>query len=226
MTILFLVCKEPGIFVLCNSSGLLDCNVLVRSWLRHCASSRQVAGSIPDYVLGNFYCLWHWPHCGSGVDSASNRNEYQEYFLGGKGGRCVGLTTLPPSYTDCHEIWEPEPPGTLRNCNRLVRGLLYLLLLSNSTYLLFFKIKLLLLSTGAWDGIVAKALRYWSEGPGIDSTGFFSDISPSDRTMALGSTQPLVKLSTRNIPGGKGGRCVRLTTSPLSYAECHENLGA
>ena len=30
--------------------------------------------------------------------------------------------------------------------------------------------------------------------------------------MALGSTQPVVKMSTRNIPGGKGGRCVRLTT--------------
>ena len=30
--------------------------------------------------------------------------------------------------------------------------------------------------------------------------------------MVLGSTQPLVKMSTRNIPGGKGGRCVRLTT--------------
>ena len=30
--------------------------------------------------------------------------------------------------------------------------------------------------------------------------------------MALGSTQPLVKMSTRNIPGGKGGRCIRLTT--------------
>jgi len=25
--------------------------------------------------------------------------------LGGKGGRCVGLTTLPPSCTDCLEIW-------------------------------------------------------------------------------------------------------------------------
>jgi len=52
-------------------------------------------------------------------------------------------------------------------------------------------------------------------------TGFFSDIFPSDRTPALGSTQPLVKTSTRNIPGGKGGRCVRLT-SPPSCAECHE----
>ena len=38
-----------------------------------------------------------WPHYGPGVDSASNRNEYQEFFLGGKGGRCVRLTTLPPS---------------------------------------------------------------------------------------------------------------------------------
>jgi hypothetical protein len=38
--------------------------------------------------------------------------------------------------------------------------------------------------------------------------------------MAPGSTQTLV--STRNIPGGKGGRCVRLTTSPHSRNECHE----
>ena len=36
------------------------------------------------------------PHYGPGVDSASNRNEYQEYFLWGKGGRCVRLTTLRP----------------------------------------------------------------------------------------------------------------------------------
>ena len=40
--------------------------------------------------------------------------------------------------------------------------------------------------------------------------------------MALGSNQPLVKMSTRNIPGGKGGRCMRLTTSPPSCAKCHE----
>ena len=43
-------------------------------------------------------------------------------------------------------------------------------------------------------------------------TGFFNDMFPSDQTTVLGSTQPLVKMSTRNILGGKGGQCVRLTT--------------
>jgi len=37
-------------------------------------------------------------------------------FPGGKGGGCVGLTTLPPSRADCHEIWDPQPSGTLRAC--------------------------------------------------------------------------------------------------------------
>jgi len=53
---------------------------------------------------------------GPGVDSASNRNEYQEDFLWGKGGRCVGLTILPHSCADSLEMWEPQPPGTLRAC--------------------------------------------------------------------------------------------------------------
>jgi len=51
-----------------------------------------------------------------GVDSASNRNEYQGYFLVGKGGRCVGLTNIPPLFADCLEIWEPQHPATLRVC--------------------------------------------------------------------------------------------------------------
>jgi hypothetical protein len=44
--------------------------------------------------------------------------------------------------------------------------------------------------------------------------------------MALGSTQPLLKMSTRNITEGKGGWYVRLATSPPLSPECHENLGA
>jgi len=52
-----------------------------------------------------------WPR----VDSASNRNEYQECFLMGKGDRYVGLT-LPPSCADCLKIWKPQTPGTLRPC--------------------------------------------------------------------------------------------------------------
>ena len=49
-------------------------------------------------------------------DSVSNRNEYQEYFLGGKGGRWVRLTNFPHSCADCLEIWEPQPAGTLNAC--------------------------------------------------------------------------------------------------------------
>jgi hypothetical protein len=60
----------------------------------------------------------------------------------------------------------------------------------------------------AWGGVIVKALRYKSEGPGIDSRcrrGFF----PWHMTVpcALGSTQPL-KVS-------KGGRCIRLTSYHL-----------
>jgi hypothetical protein len=34
-----------------------------------------------------------------------------------KGGRCVVLTTLPPSCVFCPDIWEPQPAGTLWTCN-------------------------------------------------------------------------------------------------------------
>jgi len=34
----------------------------------------------------------------------------------GKGGRCVGLTNLPPSCADFLEIWEPQSPGILWAC--------------------------------------------------------------------------------------------------------------
>jgi hypothetical protein len=36
-----------------------------------------------------------------------------------------------------------------------------------------------------------------------DEVDFFSLPNPSSRTTALGSTQPLTEISTRNLPGGK-----------------------
>jgi hypothetical protein len=59
------------------------------------------------------------PHYGPGVDSASNRNEYQEYFPVGKDCPCIGLTTLPHSFADCLKIWEPQPLGNLWACQGL-----------------------------------------------------------------------------------------------------------
>ena len=47
------------------------------------ATNRKVAGSIPAGVSGFFIDIKSFrSHYGPGVDSASNRNEYQEYFLG------------------------------------------------------------------------------------------------------------------------------------------------
>jgi hypothetical protein len=56
------------------------------------------------------WCHWNFsltlcfqPHYGPGVNSSSNRNEYQEYFLGVKA-----------TGADCLEIWKPQRRGTLR----------------------------------------------------------------------------------------------------------------
>jgi len=62
-----------------------------------------------NFSLTDFF----WQHYGPGVDLGRNRNDYQEYFLGGKGGRCFGLTTLPPSWptvskSGCLNLLEPS----------------------------------------------------------------------------------------------------------------------
>ena len=93
----------------------------VAQWLRCFARNRKVAGSIPDGVIWFFVDIKSFrSHYCPGVDSASNRNEYQELFLGGKGGRCVRLAILPPS---CAVVMKSgnlnflEPSGPLQVCN-------------------------------------------------------------------------------------------------------------
>jgi hypothetical protein len=53
------------------------------------------------------------------VCSASNRKEYHEYLLGGKGGQCVELTTLPPSCADCLESLGTSKFEGIRGCSAL-----------------------------------------------------------------------------------------------------------
>jgi hypothetical protein len=51
-------------------------------YLRHWATSRKVAGSIPDGVIEIFSLTYSFrPRYDTEVNSASNRNEYQEYIL-------------------------------------------------------------------------------------------------------------------------------------------------
>ena len=57
----------------------------VSQWLRCCATNLKVAGSIPASVSGFLIDIKFFrSDYGPGVDSASSRNEYQEYFLGVK----------------------------------------------------------------------------------------------------------------------------------------------
>ena len=77
-------------FLFTDTVGTIDHIVLhvpvgtaVAQRLRCCATNRKVAGSIPG--CGFFIDIKSFrSHYGPGVDSASNRNEYREHFLGVK----------------------------------------------------------------------------------------------------------------------------------------------
>jgi hypothetical protein len=85
---------HPGILSTCrqNRRDLSVC----------CVSGGTVGwGTAVEPESRGFDSRWnHWnfsfasslrPHYGTGVDSASNRNEYQEYFLGSKGRQHIHL---------------------------------------------------------------------------------------------------------------------------------------
>ena len=67
---------------------------------------------------------------------------------------------------------------------------------------------------GAWGSVVVKALRYKSEGPGIDSR-CRRDFSRGIWQFQCPGVDSASKHEYQDNPGGKGGRCVRLTTYHL-----------
>ena len=77
--------------------------------LRYKSEGPGIASPLGIYSVAADISVCH------GVDSAS-KNEYQDN-PGGKGGRCLRVTTLPPSCAECLVIWSlnrPEPSGSHR----------------------------------------------------------------------------------------------------------------
>jgi len=76
------VCSSLVVYTVCANRFNMNA---VAQWLRFCATNRKVASSIPAGVIGIFIDTKSFlSHYGPGIDSASNRNDYQEHFLGVK----------------------------------------------------------------------------------------------------------------------------------------------
>ena len=96
--------------------------------VRCCATNRKVAGSIPAGVSEFFIDIKSFrSHYDPGFDSASNKNEYQEYFLG---VNAAGAWSWQPYHHPVPLSWNL---GALTSWNPLghsrpVTGLLYLTL--------------------------------------------------------------------------------------------------
>jgi hypothetical protein len=103
-------------------------------WLRHYATNRQVAGSIPDGVIGIFQ-LYDPSGRTMALGSTQPLTEMSTRCISwSKGGRCVRLTTLPSSLAVVMKSGNLnflEPSGPLQACN----GTALLLLLNIMTTL-------------------------------------------------------------------------------------------
>jgi hypothetical protein len=106
--------------------------------LLHVATIRRTTDAYCGHALAQLVATQRYKSEGRGFDSRSCRNFFIDIILPvalwlwvwlslwqkwvpgiypeGKGGRCAGLTTLPPSCAECLEILEPQHPETLRAC--------------------------------------------------------------------------------------------------------------
>jgi hypothetical protein len=88
-------------------------------WVKNCPHFRYMSGSIPG-VWGFFPGHQTVPRA---LESTRPLKMSTRLFLGFKDGRCVRVTTLPPSCAECLEILEPQPTRTPK-ATKPVAGLL------------------------------------------------------------------------------------------------------
>jgi len=98
-----------------------------RSWLRHCATSRKVAGSISDGVTGIFH--WHNP---SGRTMALRLTQYVTEMIARNiswGVKAAGASGWQPYHLHMPIVWISgslkllEPSGPVQACNGIALSL-------------------------------------------------------------------------------------------------------